>query len=273
MTTMNFRIEGNFISDHIRNLFEEGAIAKSWNTFSTITEDENIYRDLIKGRKTFEGTNEFELVTCKKPDLVEKTINQMANYLASEKEYWDKVSTQYHSPIQYDELEEDMTLEDFIDYKKTNYESQKKKIKQLEEDFTTLQKLFNLTDEDIVLACLSSKASTDLSHPYGWITEKGWFLPVDFEGHDRFIYEFNDKMKTSFSVENIEKRWVRITGSGKIVLISACNFTLKPKQALTLEKWMLQNNVLEDGKTFSMFGYGVAEREGNRIKFTRHSKD
>lgn len=270
---MHFRIEGNFISDHIRNLFEEGSIAKSWDTFSTITEDENIYRDLIKGRKTFEGTNEFELVSCKKPDLVEKTINQMANYLASEKEYWEKVNIQYHSKVQYDEVDEDMTLEEFVDYKKSTYESQKKKIKQLEHDFSMLKKLFNLSDEEIVLACLMGKASTDLSYPYGWITEKGWFLPVDFEGHDRFIYEFNDKMKTSFSVEHIEKRWVRITGTGSVVSISAYNFTLKPKQALTLEKWMIQNNVVEEGKSFSIFGYGEAEREGNKIKFTRYSRD
>lgn len=284
MTRLSFSIHGDFLSDHIRDLVAEGSIQKAWNTFTTITDDVNIFRDLIKGRKTFEGVNELTLESCKKEDLISKSLSAIASSLYKEKAYLEKLEEELHTPLSqvkgiYSHTEDDedgyeMSLGEYLDLKNRDMKNSQEKIRVLEEELEVFQRLFNVSHDDIVLSVLQGYEDKKLSSQYGWITEKGWFLPVPFAGHDQFIYDFNEKMNCAFEIKDLEKRWVRVTMSMDGTRgISAFNFTLKPKQALTLEKWMIKNDVVKDGGSFSIWGYGFAERTGNSIKFKKLSED
>lgn len=202
---LHFSVHGDFLTDHIRNLVEEGSIKKAWDTFATLTDNEDIFRDIVKGRKCFEGINEFELISCQKEDLTSKTLDYLGEIAGQASEDLEQANTFLNSPLKYYEDSEDMTIGELVNSNRDYLENAQNAHRQAQENLQFFLKLFNLTQEDVILAHLMKYQSKDLKSSSGWITEKGWFLPVREAGHDQFIYAFNDKMKTNFSIHDIEK--------------------------------------------------------------------
>lgn len=66
---LHISVHGNFITDKIRDFFYEGNFNQSWEVFSCVSEDQEIFQSIIKGIKAFEGINSFNLVKTKKDDI------------------------------------------------------------------------------------------------------------------------------------------------------------------------------------------------------------
>jgi hypothetical protein len=235
--TLHFSVHGNFITDKIRDFVYEGNIKKAWDVFATMTEDVDIFRSIVRGQKAFDGINEFQLINTRKEDVAYEAFARLLTNLSSHKNERDQLEDTYknHKSSMEISLKDLVKLKCEIDQDVAN----------CEKEILKFRELMNYTDADVKLALLYKYSSKDVSSPYGWITEKGWFIPIDFQGHDAFIYKYNEEVKDNLTVAILEKRWVRITQSVRTVLISMLGFKPTAKQEQALYKWLDHHKILE----------------------------
>lgn len=265
--TLHFQIKGNYITEFIRNLCLEGNPIHAWKVFSTITEDEEIFRSIVKGEKSFSGTNEFRLKPSKRKSVVEDTFLTLQRGKRSQIEQ-DRFS--FSSDFREEDEEE---FEEF-DTKSYNENIEREEIKRTEQINFFAAKM-NLTLAQVEDMLLKTRASEQYDHPYGgWITEKGHFLPVDYCQHDNYFYSLVEAgVVFSREVGEIERRWVRVSTDLNVMRgmnLAAYHFNMTPKQKITVEKILKARSALtREGQEIMVLGYGRIYLEDGQIKFER----
>lgn len=266
---IHFSVHGDFITDKIRDFCLEGNPIHAWKVFSTLTTDIEIFKSIIKGEKGFSGVDTFRLKKSKRVGITGDVLNVIR--WAKQEEFKEDMFSRA--------LASDAGEDEGCDGNDFNPDSYNKKVRESEKTrmaqltfFAEKMGLSFTQIEDMYLKTLSSETYT---HPHGgWITEKGYFIPVDFCQHDNYLYKlFDEGYVFEREVANIERRWARV--STDLEMIKAMNlhiweFNPTAKQKITIEKILKARNVLkEEGDSIPVQGYGMVYLESGQIKFSK----
>lgn len=230
-----FTVNGEGITDHIRHRFMSADVAGGIRVFNCLIPEEEIpeYKSLLGD--ILRGTRGFE---GQSPEM-----NMIDNYGG-----------------------EDLSGEILRAIFSTNAITQK-------DDIAMVSQILELKDDPIEYVISRSRHAyeeVDEDFQGGWITKKGYFVPVGFAKHDQALYDIDDDFKLGLenAVAHFEKHWVRIsygyTGAHFVVQFLGGDMT--PEQKATFLKYLEinQDDVFKETtkhKFVDIYGYGHVSLE------------
>lgn len=265
--TLNFSVSGDYLTDFIRTRCLEGSPRHAFEIFTCIMPPEGhsinlqeLFQNLIKGTQAFEGTNDLFLTTGSGEDLTESVLH---NFRRAKRQYAEVIKT-----------------DDDFDPEEYNDQVDKEEKVRMEELSFFMEKM-NLSFNQVEDIYLKSKHSEDFGHANGgWVTPQGYFIPVPFQNHEEVFYNLRENGYTfTETVAEIEQKWIRISNNTiadfmKDTIIrgqSPYSFQLNPtaRQRMTLEKIILARQLLKEGESLEIYGFGEVILENGRCKFLK----
>jgi hypothetical protein len=284
MTTVNFKVEGKYITKRIRESALDPNISHAWNILKSLVPNEDfnkkdfvpLFKDILKGTKEFIGLNNLELIECENDNLVEqieKNISrQNIEYNKERFHRLDLECPECNSLWREEHLEnlntnnliagEEIPLGVCQECKSNIYIKNKNErdFFNKENELENYSKIFELSDFDknrIKLLDYNCKINNEC----GWIDENGFFFKVNYEGHQSFLTQLSQELfSEEFNVTEIEKRWIRVSSS---LFFKGRILTSKQKGTLTKYIWANKAKIFDSTNSIHIHGFGQAELKDN----------
>lgn len=267
-TTLNFSVSGEYISDFIRTRCLEGAPRHAYEIFLCIMPPEGpqinlqeLFQNIIKGTQVFQGMNDLFLTE----GSVQNVTNDVLHNFRKEKlEYADTFGGD----------------DDEFDARAYNQKVDQAEKLRLEE-FNFFCEKMNLSLNQVEDIYLASKHSNNYAHPQGgWVTSQGYFITVPFQNHEEVFHDLRDQGYTFHKdVAEVEQKWIRISNNSIADFMKdtairaqspyAFNMNLSAKQRLTLEKIIMARDLLKEGQSLEIYGFGEVFLENGHCKFIK----